>query len=172
MKKNSKASKLTVGRVFFVPFQKKIDGYGVFGYVKYDASIRTNPRSLVMSLGDIYGRVCRLNEWSDDIKNGEIKIHDMIVNESYFQKTKHNKVPMILTDYYTDIIHPVKHGFFMNDYEKYWYDADATYVNLPKNESRYRRIEISFPPYDQNYIEKIFDGKNIKYGDFIPDFCE
>jgi len=166
IKKRPKIEDLKVGRIFFVPFPT--GDRGVFGYVKYSASTRTNPNSLEMSMGDIYDYICKLDDWNEDIKQKNIKINDHIINAGYFHKTRYNINPMILTNYYTDIIHSVKEGFFKTDSEKYWYDADAENIVYPDDEKKYRVLRMAFAPYDQEYIEAIFSGKNIKYGDPIP----
>jgi len=163
IKKRPKVEDLEVGRIFFVPFLNSSEG--VFGYVKYSAPTRRNPKSLQISMGDIYDCICKFDEWVEDIKKEKIRIYDHIVNAGYFYKTRHNSKPMILTDQFTDIIHPVRYGFFKNSMDKYWYDADADNIVYPYDEDQYRVLKMAFPPYDQEYIEAIFDGKNIKYGD-------
>jgi len=62
-------------------------------------------------MGDIYDRVCKFEDWSEDIKHEKIRIYDHIVNAGDFYKTRYNIKPMLLTDQYTNIIHPVKYGF-------------------------------------------------------------
>jgi len=74
IKKRPKVEDLEVGRIFFVPFPNSDEG--VFGYVKYSAPTRTNPRSLQVSMGDIYDHVCKFDKWSEDIKQAKIKIYD------------------------------------------------------------------------------------------------
>lgn len=145
---------------------------GAFGYVKYDASTRKNPHSLDLSLCDIYDHICPLDEWSDDIKQSQIKISDMIINNGFFSKTKFNIKPWIFTNHQTDIIHPVKNGFYKvgipGCYSKKWYDADAESIIFPENLDEYRELAVVFPPYNNHYIEAIFNGHNIKYSDPIP----
>jgi len=94
----------------------------------------------------------------------------MILSAGYFYKTQHNPTPMVLTDYRTKIIYPVRYGFFKIGSKKYWYDADAKNIVFPENEEQYRQVRMIFPPYDKDYIEAIFRGENIKYGDPIPEF--
>jgi len=168
MKKKPRLEDFKLGSVFFSSFRN--DTRGVFGYIKYDYKTRSNPKSFDMPLADIYNRVCRLDEWSEDIKQEKIKIHDMILSAGYFYKTQHNPAPMVLTDYRTKIIHPVRRGFFKIGSKKYWYDADVKNIILPENEEQYRQVEMIFPPYDKDYIEAIFNGKDIKYGDPIHEF--
>jgi len=166
IKRRPKVEEIELGRIFFVPFLNS--DKGVFGYVKYSASRRTNPRSFGFSMCDIYDRICKFDDWSEDIKHEKIRIYDHIVNAGDFYKTRHNIKPMLLTDQYTNIIHPVKYGFFRIGSKKYWYDADAEDIVYPDDESQYRRVEMWFPPYEQLYMEAIFNGENIKYGDPIP----
>jgi len=149
---------VSLGRIFFVPFQ--MSDLGAFGYVKYFASTRTNPGSLEFSLCDIYDHICRFDEWSEEIKHKDIKIYDHFINAGY--------LPMLLTNLYTDIIHPVKYGFFKVGSSKYWYDADAKDIVYPEDEDEYRTIRIAFGSYDQEYIEAIFKGETVKYGAPIP----
>ncbi|KXU38886.1 hypothetical protein AXE65_11260 [Ventosimonas gracilis] len=169
MKSKPKVTDFKLGSIFFVPFRDGVNG--VFGYVKYDCNTRSNPKSINLPLADIYNRVCRLDEWSEDIKQEEIKIHDMILSlVNHFHKSYFNTRPMVLTDYHTDIIHPVKYGFFKIGTKKLWYDADAKDVVYPDSDEQYREVEMALAPYDQAYIEAIFIGINVKYGDEIPGF--
>jgi len=166
IRKRFKIEDFKLGCIFFVPFLNS--DKGVFGYIKYNSQTRTNPRSLEMPLADIYNRVCQFDEWSEEIKHGGIKIYDHIFSPGYFYKTRYNTKPMLLTDQYTDIIHPVKYGFFKTGSEKYWYDADAENIAYPDDDEQYRWLRMAFPPYDQQYIEAIFNGENIQYGDPVP----
>jgi len=161
-----KINDLKLGRIFFVPFQTS--DLGAFGYIKYDVSTRTNPRSLDFEMCDIYDHICRFDEWSDDIKHKDIKIYDQLINAGHFYKTRVNPKPMLLTNLYTDIIHPVKYGFFKIGSDKYWYDADAKDIVYPEDEDEYRIVQIAFGSYDQEYVEAIFKGETVKYGAPIP----
>jgi len=167
MKRRPKFEDFKLGCIFFVPFRDSEKG--AFGYMKYDCETRDKTKSLDFPLADIYDRVCKLDEWSEDIKYEKIKIYDMILNVGNFYKTRHNTAPMILTDHHTTIIHPVKYGFFITGSKKYWYDSDAKNIVYPEDESQYRKVMVAFPPYDRNYIEAIFAGKKATYGRLIPD---
>jgi|GEM_PF-4245937 len=158
-----KVEDLELGRIFFVPFENS--DKGVFGYIKYAAATRTNPRSLEFSMGDIYDRVCKLEDWSEDIKQEKIKIFDILILSGFFRKIRDTRKPMLLTDQYTNIIQPVKYGFFRNDSDWYWYDADAKDIVYPDDDSQYRWVTF-FGGGPQAYIEPIFNGENINYCNF------
>lgn len=98
-------------------------------------------------------------------KKADIKISDIFFNAGFSIKTRVNPKPYILTDQKTEIIHPAIHGYFKIGPRKFWYDADAKNIALPSDENLYRQVWIGFGDYNQIYVQAIFDGKNIEYGD-------